>query len=321
MESSSTSRVLISKRMMKPRNYNSITSQRLISKNLSPTKTNFQTQSEALNTSWDFTPFPDLYFPSQKRYIIKKLNGLNFKKVSTTPINSNYKLNLKNMFNNDVNSNKYKSSRNKIKFQIQGPAKFTRNNSMFSLYQEKRGDITKHSSPCYSFGISREDCKFPILKFQEKISPSPCAYNLRPLEGLGGDSLKFTFNKVKALRKLRLHIDPGPGHYNLEKYDLKNSGNFVLSNLENPKIPNFGKYGERKDNIGHNDYNIKAEPGSYNINDTLTMFSGNGYYALSNFRSNISKSINNFRVLSKKIKFIYPGPGEYNHYSVFRNSN
>lgn len=321
MKSSSTSRVIISKSILKQRNNNSNSSQRFTTKNLSTIKTNFKTQSEELNTSWDFTPFPDLYFPSQKRHIIKKLNGFDFKKVSTMPINIDYKQNIKNMFNINVNSGGYKNRRNRINFQIDGMPNIQRSNSVFSLYQEKRGDITKNSSPCYSFGTSREDCKFPILKFQEKISPSPCAYNLRPLEGLGGDSLKFSFGRDKSLRQLRRHIDPGPGHYNLEKYDLKNNGNFVLSNMENSKVMNFGKYEERTDNISRSDFNIKPEPASYNINDNLTMFSGNGYYALSRFRSNIAKSINKFRGLSKKIKFLYPGPGEYNHHSIFKSSN
>ena len=321
MKSSSTSRVIISKSILKQRNNNSNSSQRFTTKNFSTIKTNFKTQSEELNTSWDFTPFPDLYFPSQKRHIIKKLNGFDFKKVSTMPINIDYKQNIKNMFNINIDSNKYKNRRNRTNFQIDGMPNIQRSNSVFSLYQEKRGDITKHSSPCYSFGTSREDCKFPILKFQEKISPSPCAYNLRPLEGLGGDSLKFSFGRDKSLRQLRRHIDPGPGHYNLEKYDLKNNGNFVLSNMENSKVMNFGKYEERTDNISRSDFNIKPEPASYNINDNLTMFSGNGYYALSRFRSNIAKSINKFRGLSKKIKFIYPGPGEYNHHSIFKSSN
>ena len=37
-----------------------------------------------LNHSWDFTPFPNLFFPSQKTYAIREINGLNFRNILNT---------------------------------------------------------------------------------------------------------------------------------------------------------------------------------------------------------------------------------------------
>ena len=316
MESSLSSRLFIPKKVIKPINQSKNSSKIIMNRNKSSIKTNFNTLNEDLNTSWDFTPFPDLYFPSQKNEAIRNINRLNFKSSLLTPKNSNYN----NIFK--INSNRTRKSRSIRLFSdmILSP-KLLKSNSLSYIFKENKGDITKFSSPAYSFGRSRDECKFPFLKTNEKISPSPCAYNIRPLEGLGGSSLKFSFKKNYILKKYRKHIDPGPGHYNLDKCDIKNNGNIVLSDITNSKISNFGKYEERKDKIGHtNEWNMKPDPGSYNIDNTLTMFSGTGKYLSSKFRSNISKSIDKFRLLSRKIKFIYPGPGDYNHYSIFKNA-
>ena len=317
-------RLLKLKKIIKPIKFKHCSSQRLISRNISPYKTNSKTQNEIPNTSWDFTPFPDLYFPAEKKQIIRKINRLNFDQILTTPItpiNINYKNNLNNILN--INSNRHKNRRTKINFNVDLTPKLIKSGSFVFLQQEKKGDITKNSPPSYSFGLSREDCKFPILKFNEKISPSPCSYNLRPLEGLGGSSLKYSINKDGLLKKFRKQVDPGPGYYNLDKNDIKNNGKIILSNLENSKISNFSKYEERRDNIGvNNEYKIKPDPSSYDITNSITMFSGTGRFPNSRFRSNIGKSINKFSGLSRgNLKFIYPGPGNYNHYSIFKSNN
>ena len=67
-------RLLKLKKIIKPIKFKHCSSQRLISRNISPYKTNSKTQNEIPNTSWDFTPFPDLYFPSEKKQIIRKIN-------------------------------------------------------------------------------------------------------------------------------------------------------------------------------------------------------------------------------------------------------
>ena len=308
MKTSLTQRISLQKHIIDNINYNTNSTQRTRNGNLSSIKTNFNTISEGLNTSWDFTPFPDLYFPSQKKEAIKNINNLNFK----------------NNFRNIkiININKVRNKRaSQIYINTNIPKKLFKSNSISNLFQENKGDITKRSSPAYSFGISREDCKFPMLRLNEKISPTPYSYNIRPLEGLGGSSLKFRFNKESLQKVIKKFVNPGPGQYNVDKCDIKNNGKIVLSDIKNSMISNFGKYEERKSNITNNsEWNMKPEPASYNINNTLTMFTGNGIYPLSKFRNNISKSFGKYRSLSKnKIKFIYPGPGEYNHYSLFRN--
>ena len=318
MESSLSSRLLMPKKITKNLNNKSNSSQRLINKNISSIKTNYNTLQEKLNTSWDFTPFPYLYFPSQKNQTIRNLNGLNFKTTFLTLKNADCKDKYKKILSHN---NISKNSRINDRYtNIISIPRFLKNKSIPYLFKENRGDITKRSSPAYSFGISREDCKFPFLGPNEKISPNPCSYNLRPLEGLGGPSLKYSINKDVLLKKFRKHVDPGPGYYNMDKLDIKNNGKIVLSDIVNSKISNFGKYEERKDkNDMVNEWNMKPEPGTYNINEALTMFTGSGKYPISKFRSNISKSIGKLRELSKRIKFIYPGPGDYNHYSIFKN--
>lgn len=323
MASSLSSRLIIPKKIIKKKNPNKVLPHKFRKRNVSTIKTNYATLSEELNTSWDFTPFPDLYFPSQKRQMIKKINRLDFEKGSSIPINLDYKNNYQNMSNICFNTNK--RIKRKIIFDLNklNIPRMQKSNSLSNLFQEKKGDITKHRSPAYTFGLSREECKFPFIRLNEKISPSPFSYNLRPLEGLGGSSLKFSFNKLSFLKKFKQYISPGPGHYNLEKYDIKNNGNFVVSNLRNSNISNFPKYEERKNNIGKTSpENIRPGPGSYNINNTLTMFSGSGKYPLSNFRNNNSKSISKCGWLSRRNNFvIYPGPGHYNHYSMFTTHN
>ena len=308
MKTSLTQRISLQKHIIDNINYNTNSTQRTRNGNLSSIKTNFNTISEGLNTSWDFTPFPDLYFPSQKKEAIKKINKLNFKN------------NFRNIKIIDINKIHNKRA-SQIYINTNIPKKLFKSNSISNLFQENKGDITKRSSPAYSFGISREDCKFPMLRLNEKISPTPYSYNIRPLEGLGGSSLKFRFNKESLQKVIKKFVNPGPGQYNVDKCDIKNNGKIVLSDIKNSMISNFGKYEERKSNITNNsEWNMKPEPASYNINNTLTMFTGNGIYPLSKFRNNISKSFGKYRILSKnKIKFIYPGPGEYNHYSLFRN--
>ena len=167
MKTSLTQRISLQKHIIDNINYNTNSTQRTRNGNLSSIKTNFNTISEGLNTSWDFTPFPDLYFPSQKKEAIKNINNLNFK----------------NNFRNIkiININKVRNKRaSQIYINTNIPKKLFKSNSISNLFQENKGDITKRSSPAYSFGISREDCKFPMLRLNEKISPTPYSYNIRP---------------------------------------------------------------------------------------------------------------------------------------------
>ena len=257
---------------------------------------------DELNQSWDFTPFPKLYFPSEKKNAIKVINKLDFK----NSLNQNTPNNLTRL-----------SILNKI--QTHTPHIF-KNNSYSNIFQEIKGDITKYRQPAYSFGSSREDCKMPFLDFREKISPSPGSYNLRPLMGLGGPSLKYSINKKPFIKNINLIKSPGPGQYNIDKTDSKYNGNIILSNFPNSPICNFSKYKEKRDNnyFAHSEWNIKPDPSKYNINSTVSMFTGTGKYPLSTFKNNLSKSINRSNSLSRiGMTYVSPGPGHYNHYSIF----
>ena len=271
-------------------------------------------QKSELTYSWDFTPFPKIYFPSEKKRVINDINNLNFK--STLNINSSNNNNDTSVIgrnNNNMNNN--------ILIHTLSPH-FFKSNSVSSLYQEHKGDITKYRSPAFSFGISREECKLPFYGIKEKISPCPGSYNLRPLLGLGGSSLKYSINKStfsKNFNKLK-YPQPGPGHYNIDKCDSKYNGNIILSNFPNSPICNFSKYKEKRDNNygAKSEWNIKPEPPAYNVNSTISMFNGNGIFPLSNFRSNLGKSFNRSNSLSRNVfNFVSPGPGHYNHHSIF----
>lgn len=252
--------------------------------------------------SWEFTPFPKLYFPSEKKSVIKEINNLNFPKIK-----DDYKRELE-----IININKTLSNRS--------IRPFNKNNSTANIYKEERGDITKFRAPAFSFGISREECKIPFFDLKEEIRPCPGNYNLRPLYGLGGGSKKFSINKCIFRKYFHSYNTPGPGKYNIDNNETKNNGNIILSNFKNSPICNFGKYrAKRDDNFGeHTDWNIKPGPAAYNLNSSVSMFTGTGKFPLSIFKSNLSKSINRCNSLSR-IKFHYPspGPGSYNHHSTF----
>ena len=278
---------------------------KLINKNLKIRNHSSDDSTNELNQSWDFTPFPKLFFPSEKKYAIRAINRLNFKNTMNlnTPTNTTNRINI-------LNNNKFKTL----------TPHYLKSNSVSNLFQEIKGDITKYRPPAFSFGISREECKIPFLNYKENINPCPGSYNLRPLLGLGGHSLKYSINKKTFAKNINSNKNPGPGHYNIDKCDTKFNGNIILSNFPNSPICNFSKYKEKRDikNFEHSEWNIKPEPSRYNINSTLSMFNGTGKYPLSVFKSNISKSINRSNSLSRiGLKFVSPGPGEYNHHSIF----
>ena len=280
---------------------NHLPKMKLINKKLTIKHNSTNSSNNELNQSWDFTPFPKLYFPSEKKHAIREINNLNFQYT----LNQNSPKNIK-LFN-------------KLQANTNTPHVF-KSNSVSNIFQEIKGDITKFRPPAFSFGISREECKIPFLDFKEKISPSPGSYNLRPLLGLGGPSLKYSINKKTFLKNINYNKTPGPGHYNIDKCDSKYNGNIFLSNFINSPICNFSKYKEKRDNnhFAHSEWNIKPDPSRYNVNSSITMFNGNGKFPISNFKSNISKSINRSNSLSRnRIKFISPGPGHYNHHSIF----
>lgn len=242
-----------------------------------------------INQSWDFTPFPKFLFPNEKRHALNSINKLNFPGV-------------KDRFNSN------KSYKNK-KFKI--------------FIEEIKGDITKQRAPAYTFCSPRDDVKLPFRDFPEPITPSPGSYNLRPLEGFNYFSPKYSFPK-KTTNKYKYSLTeinpgPGPGHYHHNKCDLSNQGNYHLSTFNNAPASTFGKYKEARDNDNlFSEFNVKPSPASYDTNNKLTMFSGNGKYALSTFSSKNGKTIPNTKFFYQSDKLGYaPGPGTYNHHSIF----
>ena len=240
-----------------------------------------------INQSWDFTPFPKFLFPHEKKHFLTNINRLNFPGV-------------KDRFNHN------KSYKNK-KFKI--------------FIEEIKGDITKNRAPAYTFGSPRNEVKLPFQDFPEPISPSPGSYNLSPLDGFNFFSPKYSFPKktTNKYKYILTDIYPGPGHYHHDKCDVSNQGNYQLSTFNNSPASNFGKYKEARDkDYSRGEYFVKPEPASYDTNNKLTMFSGNGKYPLSTFSSKIGKTMPNAKLFYKSDKIGYsPGPGTYNHHSIF----
>ena len=242
-----------------------------------------------INQSWDFTPFPKFLFPNEKKHFLKDFNKLNFPGVKE--------------------DSKYNKNDKDNRFRI--------------FIEEIKGDITKQRAPAYTFGLPRNEVKIPFYDFHELISPCPGSYNLRPLEGFNSSSPKYSFPKKRTniFKYANTDINPGPGHYQVDKCDLSNQGNYQLSTNTNSPASNFGSYKEEKfkdNNFSKCGYNIKAEPGSYNVNTQLTMFSGNGKYPVSTFSSNIGKTIPNTKCFHRNTRGrVIPGPGSYNHHSIF----
>ena len=236
-----------------------------------------------INQSWDFTPFPKFLFPNEKKHFLNDFNKLNF--PGADPL---------------YNKNE--------KFKI--------------FIEEIKGDITKQRAPAYTFGSPRNEVKLPFYDFHELISPSPGSYNLRPLEGFNSSSPKYSFPKKRTNKYKYANVEtsPGPGHYYIDKCDLSNQGNYQLSTYTNSPSSNFGLYKEPrdKDNEFKNRNNVNVGPGSYDTNKQLTMFSGNGKYSLSTFSSNNGKTIPNTRCFYRSPRVgVSPGPGSYNHHSIF----
>ena len=241
-----------------------------------------------INQSWDFTPFPKFLFPNEKKHFLNDFNKLNFPGVNENSI--------------------YNKIDKEQKFKI--------------FIEEIKGDITKTRAPAYTFGSPRNEVKIPFYDFHELISPSPGSYNLRPLEGFKSSSPKYSFQK-KTTNKYKYAItdvSPGPGHYQLDKCDVSNQGNYHLSTYINSPSSNFGLYKEARDKdlAFKSRNNVNIGPGSYDTNRQLTMFSGNGKYPLSNFSSNNGKTISNTKCFYRCPKPGFsPGPGTYNHHSIF----
>ena len=239
-----------------------------------------------LNQSWDFTPFPKFLFPEEKKMFINDFNKLNFPGVKE--------------------ESKYNSN----------------DPSYQTFIEEIKGDVSKNRAPAYTFGLPRNECKVPFFEFNEKISPCPGSYNLRPLEGFGNSSSpKYSFNKKTTNKYKRITTDvPGPGQYHNNQCDIIKHGKYPLSTYVNTPVSGFGFYKEQrgKEFTSRYGFNIKAEPASYNTNTQVTMFNGTGKYPVSTFNSNISKSIANSKYYSRMPRGgVSPGPGAYNHHSIF----
>jgi hypothetical protein len=276
---------------------------RTISNTLNTIDRNYENEQKKTNTkyilsngfnkfrikkSWDFTPFPKFLFPQEKKYFLNDFNKLNFPGVNEN-----------SLYNKDDKEQKFKI-----------------------FIEEIKGDITKSRAPAYTFGSPRNEVKVPFHDFHELISPSPGSYNLRPLEGFNSSSPKYSFPKKRTnkFKYIKNEISPGPGHYQINKCDLSNQGNYQLSTYTNPPASNFGLYKEQRDKdiAFRSRNNINVGPGSYDVNNRLTMFSGNGKYTLSNFSNNNAKTISNQKLLYRYPKYgISPGPGSYNHHSIF----
>jgi hypothetical protein len=188
----------------------------------------------------------------------------------------------------------------------------------YNNYNMIKGDIHLPKSPKYSFGRqSYEDNKKNILKSEIKseINIPSKHYNIKPLVGLNNPSPKYTMGKRYYSNVLLKHIDPGPGAYIKEHDALCKNGRYQT--LLNPSISCFGSYTSERFNESKTNVNDIPAPNAYNLQH-YSMFNGTGKILTGNFNSNLAKSMGKrFNNVINFKKIITPGPGHYNHYTIF----
>lgn len=243
--------------------------------------------SQNITQNWNFTPFPKYLFPSEKKSLIRSVNNLYFQKSCS--------------INSDIDCLIMKTEPN--------------------IEEEIKGDVTKKKTPAFTFGTAREDCKLPVVDLHEKVSPSVGDYDISNIESISPRSLKYSFNKTRFVNITpQKFVTPGPGAYHHNKLDCSNQGKIPLSNYVNSPISRFGSYKEEmfKEFNSKLGFNVRPEPATYNINKNLSMFNGDGKYQLSYFRNSPCKKIGgNYYHRRNLKKFFGPGPGTYNHHSIF----
>ena len=190
-------------------------------------------------------------------------------------------------------------------------------------YNIIKGDIHLPKSPKYSFGRQNiEDEKTKTLASEisyEQHYPAVGQYNIKPLVGLDNPSPKYTMGKRYYSNNFLKQYSPGPGSYIKDHDSLGLNGRYQT--LLNPSISGFGSYtSERFNESKSNVYDIPA-PNAYDLKN-FSMFNGTGKVLTGNFNSNLAKSMGkrpkNVIYFNKNIT---PGPGHYNHYTIFGGKN
>lgn len=275
--------------------------EKLFSKKFRIKRNKSDLSNESSIQSWEFTPFPKLYFPEEKKNIIKDINNFNWPDI---------RIDYDGYNNKTIDPRTTKSTYNKF---------LKKSNSVKDYFREK-GDVTKDRAPAFSFGISRDDCRLPFFKIKEKVTLNPnTTYNLKKYCTFGINNIKCnTRNNNSEIQST------GPEYFKLNYYNQNNNedNKNIISDYKHNSIKSFYRTREIRGYNYHSnsDWFMKPEPSSYNVNSSITMFTGNGSYPSSTFRSALGRSINRSRCNSYSRNMIHhpsPGPGSYNHYSIF----
>ncbi len=263
----------------------------------------YSTNISPLNSSWNFTQHP-----LKNSYLQEKYEKLKSTQEKNLMLYKPKKLILNNT----------------KKYNI--PTILSYYPSMIDKYNDYniiKGDIHLPKSPKYSFGRHiYEDEKTKMLKPEisyEQNYPAVGQYNIKPLVGLDNPSPKYTMGKRYYSSNLLKQFSPGPGSYIKEHNSLGLNGRYQT--LLNPSISCFGSYSSERFNESKSNVNDIPAPNAYDLKN-FSMFNGTGKVLTGNFNSNLAKTmgkrVNNVINFNKKIT---PGPGHYNHYTIFGGKN
>ena len=162
---------------------------------------------------------------------------------------------------------------------------------------------SKSGSPKYTFGFSREICRYPKC-LDERKTPGPMNYF--PYKNFGQNGVKYSMSFRYKYKKDPDNF-PGPGTYEIP--GLNKKGIYSNSNHRNIQCAKFA----RTKRFKQPDW-VTPGPGAYNFENLIK---GNGVIYNSKFISDGAKTF------GKKLKWIRdklvtPGPGAYESFSEFQ---
>ena len=162
---------------------------------------------------------------------------------------------------------------------------------------------SKSGSPKYTFGFSRDICRYPKC-LDERKTPGPMNYF--PYKKFGQNGLKYSMSFRYKYKKDPDNF-PGPGTY--EVPGLNKKGIYYNSNYRNIQVNKFSKTKR------FTQYDWKTPgPGAYNFENLIK---GNGVIYNSKFMSDGAKTFGK-KLKWIKDKLITPGPGAYESFSEFQ---
>ena len=199
---------------------------------------------------------------------------------------------------------------------------FTKISSYGDIYNIKRlfdkEEDSLYHSPHYDFGVSRDKLPKTILNNNKVISfnmndgPGPASYEVtKYISAFNGP--KYTMNKRYPTTEFEGNKEtPGPAYYNVP-ISLNKEGKYINSKFSNTSHSfwSLSKMNRFKELIPENNIHIFK----YDKKKDLNKWNFNSVYVSSGAATIIGKYKSIFDIDNKN-----PGPGAYNHFSIFGNN-